>query len=371
MSSPTLSSASRSMASTARHELFSADYREARSRFRAAARAAGAELSCFACPAPGPDGQDLFTDIARIGPAGARKVLVVMSGTHGIEGFAGSAIQTGLLRRHISAHLPPDAALLLIHALNPFGFAHLRRVNEDNVDLNRNFRDFSIPLATNEGYDQLADVIAPAFLGWRSELVLSWRIAAYRLRHGQAALQKAVTCGQYKHAQGLFYGGVRPAWSNQTLRTILAGQLAAAGEVAVVDLHTGLGPRGYGEIIVGDPPGTPAFVRAKRWWGDRVRSTVTGDSVSAHLSGTVRNAFAEALPGVELTSAGLEFGTLPAMAVFRALRAENWLHFHVDGRGAQRIRDNFRRAFDPDDNLWRAQVTGQGQEVVLNALRQV
>jgi hypothetical protein len=152
---------------------------------------------------------------------------------------------------------------------------------------------------------------------------------------------------------------------------ILAGQLAAADEVAVVDLHTGLGRRGYGEIIVGDPPGTPTFARAESWWGDRVRSTATGDSVSAHLSGTVRNAFAKALPGVELTCVGLEFGTLPAMAVFRALRAENWLQFQTGGRDAQRIRDNFRQAFDPDDNLWRAQVAGQGQEVVLKVLRQI
>lgn len=357
------------MTSAASHELFSADYREARSRFLAAARAAGAELRSFSCPVKGPDGQDLFTDTARLGPADARKTLVVMSGTHGIEGFAGSAIQTGLLRRQISAHLSPDAALLLIHALNPFGFAHLRRVNEDNVDLNRNFLDFAKPLVTNVGYNHLADVIAPTALGWRAELALNWRIAAYRLRHGQAALQKAVTCGQDTHAQGLFYSGDRPTWSNRTLRTILADQLATAGEVAVVDLHTGLGPRGYGEIIVGDPPGSSAFARAKRWWGDRVRSTAAGDSVSTHLFGTVRNAFAEALPGVELTSAGLEFGTLPAMAVFRALRDENWLQFEAAGRGAQRIRDSFRQAFDPDDNLWRAQVAGQGQEVVLKVLR--
>jgi len=311
----------------------------------------------------------LSTDTARLGPAAARKVLVLMSGTHGVEGFAGSAIQTGLLRRGVAAHLPPDSALLMIHGLNPFGFAHLRRANEDNVDLNRNFLDFSKPLATNPGYDQLAKVIAPSSLGWCSELALNWRLTAYRLRHGQAALQKEVSRGQYTHPQGLFYGGDRPTWSNQTLRTILASQLAEASEVAVVDLHTGLGPRGYGEIIISDPPQTPAFARAKSWWGERVRSTATGDSVSAHLSGTVRNAFAEALPGVELTSAGLEFGTLPALAVFRALRAENWLQFQAAGRGAQRIKDRFRQAFDPDDNLWRAQVTGQGQEVVLNVLR--
>ena len=72
------------------------------------------------------------------------KVLIHICGTHGVEGFVGSAIQSFLLDNstiikkddHYDDTLP---TLVFVHALNPFGFAHLRRVNENNVDLNRNF----------------------------------------------------------------------------------------------------------------------------------------------------------------------------------------------------------------------------------------
>lgn len=353
-------------------DLFPPDYRTARERFLGAARDAEAELAGFGCPSAGPCGEVLFTDTARLGAQAADRVLVIMSGTHGVEGLTGSAIQTGLLRMGVARSLPPGSALLMIHALNPFGFAHLRRVNENNVDLNRNFLDFSQAPPSNPEYDHLADVIAPLSLGRMSAIALSWRLFLYRRRHGLENLQKAVTCGQYTHPQGLFYGGNIPSWSNRTLRSIIAEQLVGATRVAVIDLHTGLGPRGYGEIIVGDPPGTQAFKQAKRWWGERVRSTAVGESVSAHLSGTVRNAFSEALPGAELTSAGLEFGTLPAMEVFRAMRAENWLHHHgaPDFPAAEQIKRNFRQAFSPDDAGWREMVWKQGEEVVMKVLDQ-
>ncbi len=66
--------------------------------------------------------------------------LVVSSGVHGVEGFFGSAVQLAFLEKLPPDWRPPEgAAVVLIHALNPFGFAWQRRFNEENVDLNRNF----------------------------------------------------------------------------------------------------------------------------------------------------------------------------------------------------------------------------------------
>ncbi len=352
------------------HEYFSTDYLSARQRFLTAAQGAGAELTTFRCPAKGPAGEELYTDVARLGASTAERILVVMSGVHGVEGFAGSAIQTSLMLQGVGRLLPTGLALLVIHAINPFGFAHLRRVNEDNVDLNRNFVDFSQLPLLNAEYDRLANVIAPQKLGVMSDAALTWRLAGYRLCHGQAALQKAVTCGQYAYPAGLFYGGDQPTWSNRTLRAILAEHLDRAASVAVIDLHTGLGPRGYGEIIIGDPPGSTAFARARDWWGERVRSTAAGESVSSHLNGTVRNAFKEIVPETDLVAAGLEFGTLPAMTVFRAMRVENWL-YHQGSSGhpqAESITRAFLQAFSPDDLNWQREVLRQGREVVMAAL---
>jgi hypothetical protein len=128
---------------------FSQDYVEAREKFAAAARAAGAELTGFALDKRGPDGGKLSTDVAWLGPRDARQVLVTISGTHGVEGFFGSATQIEWLRRAKTAHLPEGIAALHIHAINPYGFAWLRRTNEDNVDINRNWMNFDATLPAN------------------------------------------------------------------------------------------------------------------------------------------------------------------------------------------------------------------------------
>ena len=52
-------------------------------------------------------------------------------------------------------------AVLYIHALNPYGFSHVRRVTNENVDLNRNFQDFSQPLPQNPAYAELHGLLQP------------------------------------------------------------------------------------------------------------------------------------------------------------------------------------------------------------------
>jgi hypothetical protein len=107
---------------------FSESYAEAREKFLRAAEAAGAHLlDSHAHPLKGPDGGDLATDVAWIGPRSARKLLVLVSSTHGIEGYCGSGCQISWLEnRHYHRDARPDTAALLIHAINPHGFAHGR-----------------------------------------------------------------------------------------------------------------------------------------------------------------------------------------------------------------------------------------------------
>ena len=142
-------------------ECFSANYGEARKKFLEASRAAGAQLESFRNPNKGPDGETLYTDVSILGSSDADTILVLGSGTHGVEAFTGSAIQTCLLLDGLGSTLKPGMSIVLIHAINPYGFAHLRRFNEDNVDLNRNFVDHSKPYPTNPGYKKLQDAISP------------------------------------------------------------------------------------------------------------------------------------------------------------------------------------------------------------------
>src|SRR5882724_9425436 len=101
---------------------FPESFAQGRARFREAAQSAGARISSHANPATGPSGEALSTETAWLGPSDAGRLLLGMAGTHGAEGFCGSGIQTGWLETGVFTRLPLDTAVLLIHAINPYGF---------------------------------------------------------------------------------------------------------------------------------------------------------------------------------------------------------------------------------------------------------
>jgi hypothetical protein len=352
-------------------DYFAEDYTGARQVFLTAAQQAGATVESFRNTTTTTEGAALFTDVAMLGPSDAQRILLLISATHGVEGFAGSAIQTGLLRTSLASWSSEGTRIVMIHALNPFGFASLRRCNEENIDLNRNFIDHGEPYPVNREYLKLSAALNPRSLCKAVLLRAQLRIAWYRLRHGRKGLQEAVTHGQYCDPQGLFYGGQAATWSNRTLQQISACYLSRARRMIAIDVHTGLGRYGYGEVIVNKAVTDPVYQRALAWWGrERVTSTVAGDSVSSDLSGTIDLALARMLPATEVTAVGLEFGTLSPMAVFRAIRTENWLYHHggPDHPAAAPIKQQLLRAFYPDDPLWRQKVWEQGRDITEQGL---
>jgi hypothetical protein len=304
---------------------FSHDYAEARRKFREAAVAAGAILERQTNPNDAPDGGDLTTDVALIGPSDAERFLVLTSGTHGVEGFCGWGAEGDWLRRGGAERLPSGVAALLIHAVNPYGFAWLRRVNEDNVDLNRNWIDFSEPRPENPEYAELADVICPR--DWTEEVQRQSRrrLAEYEASHGPGALRRVTHGGQYSHPAGIFYGGAAPSWSRLALTAILQRHLAGAAKVAIIDYHTGLGPWGFGEEIVMEPGWNVAFRRAQSWYG---AAAVAG--ATSGVRGDAMSAAPALLAHAEVTAMAVEFGTVAASLVFQALRGDAWLHAHGD-----------------------------------------
>ena len=349
---------------------FSAEYNQARTKFLKSSRTANASIESFKNPYLGPEGEPLFTDVALIGPRDAKSVLVLGSGTHGVEGFAGSGIQSGLLCEGVASWLKPDMSIVMIHALNPYGFSHQRRFNEDNIDLNRNFVDHSMSYPPNPGYEELADVIAPKAISFLANTKARLRLLWYLLRNGKLKLKEAISRGQYTHPQGLFYGGLSEAWSNRTIRAIANHYLSNEEQVVIVDFHTGLGPCGHAEVILNEKEGSPAYKRAVKWWGDRVKTTLIGDSVSVHPQGTFKLALPKMLPHAEVTAVSLEFGTYSRKEVFWALRAENWLHHHggKEHPSAKRLKTKLLRAFYPDREDWKPQVWKQGKEIIEQAI---
>ncbi|HVN01935.1 MAG TPA: M14 family metallopeptidase [Caulobacteraceae bacterium] len=351
-------------------ESFSATYAEARAKFRAAAEEAGGELDTIANPNKGPDGGDLSADTAWFGPRSAERVLVMVSGTHGGEGFCGSGAQVDWLRRGEAANLPPGLAVLMIHAINPFGFAWLRRVTEENVDLNRNWIDFAQPVPENPGYDELADAAVPDQWTEETQRATARVLRTYAETHGAMALQQALSGGQYKHAGGVFYGGAGPTWARRTQEAIYREALAQAGRIAIIDYHTGLGPWGYAEPIMSDRAGTPAYDRGLAWWGCNITCPSDGSSTSAETAGDNLTAAPQVLAPAEVTGMALEYGTKSLAEVFLALRADAWLHAHGDPLSpeGQAIKAQIRDAFYGDADDWKGMVVGQSLTAVRQAI---
>ncbi|MEQ8356637.1 MAG: M14 family metallopeptidase [Kiloniellaceae bacterium] len=337
---------------------FSSDYPEARRRFIEAAGKAGARVYTYAHPNRGPDGGDLGTEVAWLGPEDAESVLVTLSGTHGAEGFCGSAVQSGWFESGLAEAEARDTAYMAVHAINPHGFAWLRRVTEDNVDLNRNFVDFNRPLPENPGYEELAAALCPAT--WDDATIAATRevLAAYLNEHGAAGLQAAVTNGQYTHPDGIFYGGARPSWSHRSLKEIFTHHLRRAKRVATIDYHTGLGPRGHGERICPVAADSPGLARVKLWYDGDFTCPGLGTSSATEICGFNVIGMEQALPAAELTPIALEYGTLPTEEVKLALRADNWLHLHGDLASAKgrAIKAQLREAFYPDADDWKEMV---------------
>lgn len=353
-------------------DYFAGDYQEARRKFREAATRAGAALSSHVhSKARGPKGEGLSTDVASLGPRDASRILLTISGTHGAEGFCGSGAQVGAFSAGLGRELPADTALIAVHAINPYGFAWIRRVTEDNVDLNRNFVDHQGKLPSNDGYIELADAICPREWTQAALSAAQAQLDGYRDKHGAAALQAAITVGQYTHADGLFYGGNGAAWSRGAMLAIVDQHMRHARRLAIIDFHTGLGPWGYGEPIVIHRPGTIGLSRARQWYGDRVTSTALGNSTSADVRGDVLTGIEHRLGSTEVTGLAIEYGTLPFNDVLNALRADNWLHLHgrVDSRKGREIKAATRDAFYGDKDDWKDMIFEQAMTHQRSALR--
>jgi len=342
--------------------------------------AADAHIETYVHPLKGPDGE-IAMDIATWGNPEATKVLVLSSGTHGVEGYCGSFIQCQLLVDQWHLKLPDDFMLVMVHAVNPYGFAWQRRVNEDNIDLNRNFiyanKHPSNPLSsppisppTNKGYPELAAALEPTEWNETSIAAVWQDIGAVNLRHEDEPgwQQAAMSGGQYAYPNGQFYGGTAPSWSNNQLRTF-ADKVLKEKSVVWLDIHTALGRSGEAECIVEYPLDSKPLNLALKLWGDRVKNTKTAESLSPDIAGSISFGMHQEVD--DLVIAGLEYGTVRSRQVLQALIADQWLHSHGDllSTEGQTIKQNMLDAFYTDDPVWRDAVYEIAQDLVERSLK--
>lgn len=347
--------------------VFSDSYAEARQKFLAAAPASRA----YRCTSSGPSGEALFTDTAYFGHADANRLLVLVSGTHGPEGYCGSAAQLTFLDSKLYEGLPSSTSVLCIHALNCYGFAWDRRVTAEGCDLNRNFVDFSKPLPPNPGYEELAEHFVPADITGEGLRRAEAAIAAYRSVHGEPKVRAARSSGQYTRPGGLFYGGRESTEARRTLERIVTEfDVADRDNVIIVDYHTGLGRYGYGELQCEQPSGLSGYERAVSTFGPSVTSPDLGTSSSVAISGSQDEFWQRAL-GDRHTYVALEFGTYDPNP--EVLRNDHWLFMHrpqeADSELGRQIRNASKLHFYPQGADWKEMVVWRSHQVHRQAIK--
>lgn len=347
---------------------FSETYTTARDRFVEAAQAAGGDVQHYVNPhAKGPSGETLSMDTAWFGPRDATAVLLNTCGTHGAEGFAGSAAQLDWIIEGGPTTLPPGVAVLMVHAVNPFGFAWCLRGTENNVDLNRNWLDHSAPHPENALYEQIHPLLCPKRMDEKAIRRLLNEGARLIAKHGLWSIEDAISRGQYSHPDGFHFGGTSLEWSTATLKALVERELASTRQVGFIDWHTG--PVGDGELIYlcFSPPGSAGLAQAKHWWG---REALNADHVD-QLWGSKRPTrngilfwgIEEALAShATFAGAVVEFrSSSPKSNAAEALRVsmlERWLRFEggLDAPEAASYLAEIREDYAPDRESFRTNV---------------
>lgn len=366
--------------------VYSLEYHEARSKFRTAARKAGAQAASI--PVVLDDGTDdspLTTDIAIL-KGNLPGVLVHSSAIHGVEGYAGSAIQLALLQEGV---LPPPEqrpTIVLVHAINPSGMKSYRRFNENNVDLNRNaianFEEFLSQRDPNIAqYDDFRFLTAPERnpTWWDRTVGFWWTVLPAWQKYGYVTLKRVLVAGQYHHPQGIFYGGTQLESSLQQLlqfmmdeeRSILA-PLGKKEPVVWIDVHTGLGPFGMDTLQSEKDVSNEDM---QKWFPtsyDRLTpdNRTTGAMDGYELSmGTLMSLVYKASQNTTLCLTQ-EFGTIPGVFVARAIILANMVHHYGNDHDRQTWgRTWLQAAFYPQSTRWRASVVRRGVAVALQSIQ--
>lgn len=330
-------------------------------------------------------GEDLTIDWIGSGALDAdQKVLIFTTAEHGIEGYVGSA----MLQRFIEGFLPRldprTTGLLLVHTINPWGMKHHRRVNPNNVDLNRNFLyDQSFDKNSNPDYDRLLDLIrADRSL---KKLVFSkmsyyCKLAQKVLQMGWSSFKSVFLLGQYRHANGLFYGGEGPQEETSVLIELYRQAFSQYDQVLHLDMHTGYGPRYQMSLVnsVYETRTSREFVEKFNYPLVVAANPLEFYAIQGDMIDFVYKLWAHEFPGKKLYATSFEFGTYGdglkgKVGTGCAMSFENRLFWHGarDDRLSAKIKLDFEELFNPAALQWKTKAVRDADQAFEGILKAV
>ncbi len=340
-------------------EFFTSEFQETRHFFSSLATKQNAQITEL------PLSSKLSIMVARVGAKAPQKAYVHFSGVHGVEGFAGSAIQCHILKGSSFQNLKEDEAIFFVHGTNPFGMKNLRRFNAKNIDLNRNVVLNGTERKTPELYHKIQKNLnpSPKDLSKIASDISFVKLLLQGLRLGFVECEKSIVMGQYDYPQGIYFGGNEIAEEVLTLKNYFSEQLGSAAKIVVTDVHTGLGS--YGKQILFTDDFTPKDIEKElnEKIGIEVRQS-QGESLEAYkISGSFANLFNLFPHQARLYYILQEFGTFHPIYVGYMTRLENYYHHKALLDTNHWVKKSFLRTFFPRDTIWQERILGQGLEV--------
>lgn len=364
------------MKKTNPQEYFPLDYADSRNRFAALTKNLSFPKETGSWKVESKKDNDLFVDYAWLPPIKKpEKLLVIITGIHGAETYAGSAVLSLFMEEILPQLNRDNLGIFLVHSMNPYGFKYHWRCTENNVNLNRNFSVNGEMFKTkNLDSKRMCELILnrKPVTSMQSKLIENLRKENGKLYFGDISLDqltKGISPGQFERADDLEYGGQKPEPQTQALMDQMKKLMPQFKDIIALDVHTGLGDPGRLHLLTdGDDRSLhpELFPKVFRLAEDDEFYTFTPAATEGFyvVHGATNALFAElALPHQRVCAVTLEFGTLghsfeqQLEGFNRAIVAHEGYHY---GYADQEVEKNaktlhFQRSY-PDDNNWRKQI---------------
>lgn len=317
---------------------------------------------------------NLTTDLTLL-KNNSEQLLIISSGLHGIEGFVGSAIQREILQQfNKQKNLKKD--ILFIHALNPWGMAHRRRTNEDNIDLNRNFSsDRKLFLNKNNEYLQITDFLNPydkVDLGFFSRISFFTDAIKLIIKYSIETLRKSILLGQYSVPKGLYYGGGEVSELQIHIDKLLDTDLAQYKKILWIDLHTGYGAKEKLHLLLDESASESAKQTQKYFTNTQIDF---GDQKNFYKSSgdLVNYLVSKSKTQHEINAIVFEYGTMDSQKTLGSIESlrrmvlENQgAHFGYQNDASEaEVKNLFEDMFFPQSEQWKSSILIQTQKLIL------
>ncbi len=302
------------------------------------------------------------------------RLVIVTSGIHGVEAFTGAAIQMQFLKENFQPEWLQKTGFLIIHAVNPYGFHFLRRVDEDNVDLNRNvsgnndlFARVSKPYSQFEPY---LNPKRPVKTGFFADARLFIQSLIKLITHGKKKITQIAVGGQYQNPKGIYYGGSQVQPNSMLLQFMFNKAGSRYQKILHIDLHTGYGERGRLHFFSSrQAMKLPGFSEVFAGYSIDAGSDKDFYKTSGGFGPLTMMVFNQKDIVIPMT---FEFGTLDSQTImggFYSLRnmiyENQGFHFgYASPTDEKMAKKNFLNMFNPEDPKWRDQVLKSGTQTL-------